>query len=133
MLQRAIVQNFANQVQQADQNYQARLEAYRELGGSSGDLEARVGELVDRRKDLRLIRSQIQALEIEHAKNVADEEIRRDKKNAELESKNEKDQRSYPKRGADSKQDVETILRQIRVLLKQLEKVNSEHGDAPTP
>ena len=62
-----------------------------------------------------------------------DEQIRRDEKNAELESKNEKDQPSYSKRGADSEKDVETILRQIRVLLKQLEKVNSEHDDTQTP
>ena len=96
-----------------------------------------MAELMDLRKATQHIHAQIKALElkIERGENADDQRTRRDEKDMQSgksKSTTEQNQPFSPEEDESSDKDVETIVRQIRVLLKQLEKANSEQSNAPT-
>ena len=65
ILQRQQCQNLYLQLSNAGEVYQSKLEAVKEIGGFSGELDARMGELAGLRANTQKIRADMQALEIE--------------------------------------------------------------------
>ena len=65
IMQQAMLQNLVAQVQRSEQAYATQLKLVRELGGYSGDLDARIGELNGLKETQRNVRKDMQALEIE--------------------------------------------------------------------